>query len=149
MSKIFYPKFKSDKEVNPTELHRLWISINDTLIKLEYTNDKLRMPNIQAPILEIKEYIRFARDFENHSETYKRISIEEYGDYEPMENLASFIFQDVHGNWKLILCKERALGDLQHYLVHEILHIWDEILGMSRGSLEKNLEERGIDLRKL
>ena len=137
-------KIKAKKQIETTIIKSVWTRLSNELWSEYPAVRGLVMPSIRGYILDPKPFDRLQRKLIN-SKFLLNTGQMEYGSTSPIIASAS-VFKDKDG-WVILKCKDRY--SIERDLRHEILHIFEHILGLSTGTLSryemKIQEEGGID----
>lgn len=131
MSKTFI--FSGDP-IKQETLRMIWEETRSSL-KNEYPVGNISMPKIEAMTLTPKRFMKATKQLLS-SPHILDMSVIEWGEPVGFPSACTF-FADVDRKW--IVLVRRGLRPLEQDLKHELLHIWENALGLAWGTLTNKL----------
>lgn len=122
------------KQIKQESLKRVWEQTRRELSK-RYAVEDAQMPKIDGVILSGKCFWRALKRVKQSSHMIDTEAIE-WGESASFISACTF-FADTRETWIVLVCE--GLRPLEQELKHELLHIWENILGLQWGALTKKL----------
>ncbi len=120
----------SGEPIKQETLRMIWEETRSSL-KNEYLVENISMPKIEAITLTPKRFMKAMKQLQL-SPHILDMSVIEWGETAGFPSACTF-FADVERKWIVLVCRE--LRPLEQDLKHELLHIWENALGLEWGTL--------------
>jgi hypothetical protein len=127
--------FDVNKAIRPDVIERIWQGIKRELASDGYPVESIVMPQITGWTLDMNN-LRKAWEKTSSTPALMNMSLVEYG--EESEKWAAFTFPSVaqtsaDQKWMVLLWEGKR--PIRRPLRHELLHIWESLLGLKWGTL--------------
>lgn len=120
----------SGEPIKQETLRMIWEETRSSL-KNEYLVENISMPKIEAITLTPKRFMKAMKQLQL-SPHILDMSVIEWGETAGFPSACTFL-ADVERKWIVLVCRE--LRPLEQDLKHELLHIWENALGLEWGTL--------------
>jgi len=120
----------SGEPIKQETLRMIWEETRSSL-KNKYLVENISMPKIEAITLTPKRFMKAMKQLQL-SPHILDMSVIEWGETAGFPSACTF-FADVEQKWIVLVCRE--LRPLEQDLKHELLHIWENALGLEWGTL--------------
>lgn len=125
--------FDVNSAIRPEVIERIWQNIKRELTSDGYPVESIEMPRIAGWTLDTNN-LRKAWEITSSSPALVNTSLEEYGE-ELKEWSACTIPSNVDQMWRILIWKE--MRPIRKRLRHELLHVWESLLGLKWGALRE------------
>jgi len=125
------------RKIEQDLLRRIWEETRSNL-KSQFIVKDVVMPRIEAVSLTHERFTKAIRQLQSSPYIIDATKIEWGEQLKAGYISAGSFFSDVDQKWVVLLCE--GLNPLEQNLRHELLHIWESILGLQLGTLTQSIE---------
>ena len=125
------------RQIKQDLLRRTWEETG-AILKNKYPVEDTPMPRIEALCLTYECFSKAIRQLLSSPYIIDATKIEWGEQLEARRISAGSFFSDVDQKWAVLVCE--GLNPLEQNLRHELLHIWESILGLQLGTLTQSIE---------
>lgn len=120
--------------ISQRTIEKIWKRLYEKLRQMGYRMQNIKIPNIYAIVLGPRNFIKFIQRLRKIG--FISMDIEEYGRDMGIRDTGAICLPRGKA-WVIIIQTYAERGPLERYLIHEILHIFEDLLGLRWGSLTR------------
>jgi len=124
--------------IAPSAVKETWHKLGNELDQLGYNTAGIDMPRVEVFVLPFDEFVALIKTLENRNLRWQENIKQEYGRVIGVEESAAFLGR-AGDKYVIGISKVALVYSEQDPLGHELLHVWEDKLHLTVGTLTKAL----------